>query len=163
MKPAGNALFSAGGEAAFDSLGNLTPAAQSGGVELGGGAAIAGEMLSTLMAAYTAVMIAIMLIQMIWSCEMPEYELAAKKQLKVCNHLPTDQNAASMLNLDQLTGTGSRLESRKIRRCNQQPAGYLDPHPGPHDRPGRTHRQTPGGTGRLGHGAVVISPETLKR
>jgi conjugal transfer mating pair stabilization protein TraN len=177
-------------------LGNLTPAAQSGGVELGGGAAIAGEMLSTLMAAYTAVMIAIMLIQMIWSCEMPEYELAAKKQLKVCkdlgtycdskepitglcwirkesyccynsplarilneqikpqlgmgfgtpdkpecsgikvadldkvdwnqvnldewlgllaltNHLPTDQNAASMLNLDQLTGTGSRLNPAK--------------------------------------------------
>ena len=86
---AGNALFSAGGEAAFDSLGNLTPAAQSGGVELGGGAAIAGEMLSTLMAAYTAVMIAIMLIQMIWSCEMPEYELAAKKQLKVCKDLGT--------------------------------------------------------------------------
>jgi conjugal transfer mating pair stabilization protein TraN len=193
---AGNALFSAGGEAAFDSLGNLTPAAQSGGVELGGGAAIAGEMLSTLMAAYTAVMIAIMLIQIIWSCEMPEYELAAKKQLKVCkdlgtycdskepitglcwirkesyccynsplarilneqikpqlgmgfgtpdkpecsgikvaeldkvdwnqvnldewlgllaltNHLPTDQNAASMLNLDQLTGTGSRLNPAK--------------------------------------------------
>lgn len=34
---AGNALFSAGGQAAFDSAGNLTPAAQSGGVELGGG------------------------------------------------------------------------------------------------------------------------------
>jgi conjugal transfer mating pair stabilization protein TraN len=193
---AGNALFSAGGQVAFDSLGNLTPAAQSGGVQLGGGAAFAGTMLSTLMAAYTAVMIAIMIIQIVWSCEIPEYELAAKKQLKVCkdlgtycdskdpitglclirkesyccyntplarilneqikpqlgmgfgtaeapectgikvedldkvdwsqvnldewlgllaqtNHLPTAENAASMLNLDQLTGTGSRLNPRR--------------------------------------------------
>ena len=193
---AGNALFSAGGQAAFDSLGNLTPAAQSGGVELGGGAALAGEMLSTLMAAYTAVMIVIMVIQMVWSCEQPEYELAAKKQLKVCkdlgtfcaskepitglclirkesyccynsplarilneqikpqlgiafgtpespvctgilvsdldkvdwsrvnldewlgilaqtNHLPTAGNAAALLNLNQLTGTGSRLNPQK--------------------------------------------------
>ncbi|OAI08425.1 Mating pair stabilization protein TraN, partial [Methylomonas methanica] len=37
---AGNALFSAGGQAAFDAAGNLTPAAQSGGVQLGGGAAV---------------------------------------------------------------------------------------------------------------------------
>ena len=193
---AGNALFSAGGQAAFDSMGNLTPAAESGGVELGGGAAVAGEMLSTLMGAYTVVMIAVMIIQMIWSCEQPEYELAAKKQLKVCkdlgtfcaskepitglclirkesyccynsplarilneqikpqlgmsfgtpqnpvcsgikvsdldkvdwsqvnldewlgilaqtNHLPSAGNAAAMLNLDQLTGTGSRLNPRK--------------------------------------------------
>lgn len=84
---AGNALFSAGGQAAFDAAGNMTPAAQSGGVELGGGAAFAGEMLSTLMAAYTAVMIIIMIIQMIYSCEQSEYELDAKKQLKVCKDL----------------------------------------------------------------------------
>ena len=193
---AGNALFSAGGQAAFDSMGNLTPAAQSGGVELGGGAAVAGEMLSTLLGAYTIVMIVIMIIQIVWSCEMPEYELAAKKQLKVCrdigtfcaskapitglclirkesyccynsplarilneqikpqlgmdfgspenpqctgikvsdldkvdwsqvnldewlgllaqtNYLPTAENAASMLNLNQLTGEGSRLNPQK--------------------------------------------------
>lgn len=193
---AGNALFSASGQAAFDSLGNLTPAAQSGGVQLGGGAAMAGQMLSTLMAAYTIVMIVIMIIQIVWSCEMPEYELAAKKQLKVCkdlgtycdskdpltglclirkesyccynsplarilneqlkpqvgmtfgspeapecsgikvkdldkvdwsqvnldewlailaqtHHLPTASNAASMLNLDQLTGSGSRLNPQR--------------------------------------------------
>lgn len=148
------------------------------------------------MAAYTAVMIAIMIIQIVWSCEIPEYELAAKKQLKVCKdlgtfcdskdpitglclirkesyccyntplarilneqikpqlgmgfgtseapectgikvenldkvdwtrvnldewlgllaqtqHLPTAENAASMLNLDQLTGTGSRLNPQQ--------------------------------------------------
>lgn len=191
---AGNALFSAGGQAAFDSAGNLTPAAESGGVELGGGAAVAGEMLSTLMGAYTVVMIIIMIIQMVYSCEQSEYELAAKKQLKVCKdlgtfckskvagvcwereesyccynsplarilneqikpqlgmdfgtpenpsctgikvsdldrvdwtqvnldewlgilaqtgHLPTDANAAAMLNLDQLTGSGSRLNPQK--------------------------------------------------
>ena len=191
---AGNALFSTGGQAAFDSMGNMTPAAQSGGVELGGGAAVAGEMLSTLMGAYTIVMIIIMIIQIVYSCEQSEYELAAKKQLKVCkdlgslceskvaglclvrkesyccynsplarilneqikpqlgmdfgtpevpqcsgikvadmdkvdwnqvnldewlgilaqtNHLPTAGNAASMLNLDQLTGTGSRLNPQK--------------------------------------------------
>ncbi|MFZ2449252.1 MAG: conjugal transfer mating pair stabilization protein TraN [Methylovulum miyakonense] len=193
---AGNALFSAGGQAAFDSLGNLTPAAESGGVQLGGGAAFAGQMLSTLMMAYTIVMIVVMIIQIVWSCEVPEYELAAKKQLKVCkalgvycdsrdpitglclirkesyccynsplarilneqikpqlgmgfgspqnpvcsgvkvkdldkvdwsqvnldewlailaqtHHLPTASNAASMLNLDQLTGTGSRLNPQK--------------------------------------------------
>lgn len=191
---AGNALFSAGGQAAFDSAGNLTPAAQSGGVELGGGAAVAGELLSTLMTAYTVVMIIIMIIQIVYSCEEPEYELAAQKQLKVCTdlgtyceskvagvcwvrkesyccynsplarilneqikpqlgmdfgtpesptctgikvadldrvdwtqvnldkwlailaqtgHLPSAANASSMLNLDQLTGTGSRLNPQK--------------------------------------------------
>ena len=193
---AGNALFSAGGQAAFDSLGNMTPAAQAGGVELGGGAAMAGQLLGTLMAAYTAVMIVIMIIQIVWSCEQAEYELAAKKQLKVCkdlgtycaskapvtglclirkesyccynsplarilneqikpqlgldfgtaespictgilvtdldkvdwslvnldewlgilaqtHHLPTAENAAALLNLDQLTGAGSRLNPQK--------------------------------------------------
>jgi len=191
---AGNALFSAGGQAAFDAAGNLTPAAQSGGVQLGGGAAVAGQLLSTLMTAYTVVMIIIMIIQMVYSCEEPEYELAAKKQLKVCTdlgtyceskvagvcwvrkesyccynsplarilneqikpqlgmdfgtpespcctgikvadldrvdwtqvnldewlailaqtgHLPSAANAAPMLNLDQLTGTGSRLNPQK--------------------------------------------------
>jgi conjugal transfer mating pair stabilization protein TraN len=59
-----------------------TPAAQSGGVQLDGGAAVAGMMLSTLMAAYTVAMIAIMIFQILWSCEIAEYELAAKKQLK---------------------------------------------------------------------------------
>ena len=179
-----------------DSAGNLTPAAQSGGVELGGGAAFAGEILSTLMAAYTAVMIIVMIIQMIYSCEKSEYALDAKKQLKVCkdlgsycdknsmilglclvrkesyccynsplarilneqikpqlgqnfgtpktpncsgikvedlskvdwskvnlsewlgilaqtNHLPTAANAAAKLNLNQLTGAGSRLNPQK--------------------------------------------------
>ncbi len=204
---AGNALFSAGGQAAFDSAGNLTPAAQSGGVELGGGAAYAGQMLSTLMAAYTAVMIVIMIIQMIYACEQPEYELAAKKQLKVCKdlgaycdsqvlgvcmvrkesyccynsplarilneqikpllgmnfgtaknpscsgikvsdldkvdwnqvnldewlailaqtgHLPTPANAASMLNLDQLTGTGSRLNPQKYSAASTSRQDTLD-------------------------------------
>ena len=33
--------------------------------------------------------------------------------LALTNHLPTEQNAASMLNLDQLTGTGSRLNPAK--------------------------------------------------
>jgi conjugal transfer mating pair stabilization protein TraN len=61
---AGNALFSAGGQVAF-----------------------AGEMLSTLMGAYTAVMIIVMIIQMIYSCEQSEYQLDAKKQLKVCHDL----------------------------------------------------------------------------
>lgn len=46
-------------------------------------------MLSTLMAIYTAVMIVIMIIQIVWSCEMPEYELVAKKQLKVSKDLGT--------------------------------------------------------------------------
>ncbi len=85
----GNALFSAGGQAAFDSAGNMTPAAESGGVELGGGEAVAGEMLGSLMAAYTAVMIIIMIIQIVFACEPTEYELAAKKQLKVCRDLGT--------------------------------------------------------------------------
>jgi len=33
--------------------------------------------------------------------------------LALTNHLPTDQNAASLLNLDQLTGAGSRLNPAK--------------------------------------------------
>jgi len=41
------------------------------------------------MAAYTAVMIAIMLIQIICRLRDTEYELARKKQLKVCKDLGT--------------------------------------------------------------------------
>ena len=193
---AGNALFSAGGQAAFDAAGNLSPAAQSGGVQLGGGAAFAGQVLSTIMTAYTVAMIIVMIVQIVWSCETSEYELAAQKQLKVCKdlgtfcaakeplsglclirkesyccynsplarilneqikpqlgltfgtaknplcngikvndlnrvnwdkvnldewlgilaltgHLPTASNAAALLNLDQLTGRGSRLNPQK--------------------------------------------------
>lgn len=74
----------------------------SAGTEMGASAAEAGvgEAMSEqasqsmigsaagyLMTAYTAYVVAVMVIQIIWECETPEFELAAKKTTKSCQYL----------------------------------------------------------------------------
>lgn len=48
---------------------------------------IVGSAASFLMTAYTAYVVAVMVIQMVWECEMPEFELAAKRETGSCNYL----------------------------------------------------------------------------
>ena len=54
------------------------------GTSLGGTVGLA---LNMVMWAYTAYVVANLLVQIIWECEMEEFELGTKKQLKVCTYL----------------------------------------------------------------------------
>lgn len=56
-----------------------------GMIQLGGGQALIGSMLSWVMAAYAIYQIFTVLVQIIWACEKPEFELAVKRQLKSCH------------------------------------------------------------------------------
>lgn len=46
-----------------------------------------GAAASTLMMAYTAYVVAVMVIQMVYECEPPEFELATKKDTKSCHYV----------------------------------------------------------------------------
>jgi conjugal transfer mating pair stabilization protein TraN len=74
---AANALFTVNGGAAFVG-GNL----QAGTIQLGG---VVGTALAWVMAAYMIYCIAVILIQLIWTCEQEEFELGAKRELRSCH------------------------------------------------------------------------------
>ncbi len=74
---AANALFTVNGGAAFVG-GNL----QAGTIQLGG---LVGTALSWVMTAYMLYSIAVILIQLIWTCEEEEFELGAKRELRSCH------------------------------------------------------------------------------
>ena len=76
---AANALFTVNGGAAFVG-GNL----QAGTIQLGG---LVGTALAWVMAAYMIYAIAVILIQLIWTCEQEEFELGAKRELRSCHDL----------------------------------------------------------------------------
>lgn len=46
-----------------------------------------GSAASALMTAYTAYVVAVMVVQIVWECEKPEFELAAKKATESCQYL----------------------------------------------------------------------------
>jgi conjugal transfer mating pair stabilization protein TraN len=71
---AANTLFTVNGGAAFVG-GNL----QAGTIQLGG---LVGTALSWMMTAYMIYSIAVILIQLIWTCEEEEFELEAKRELR---------------------------------------------------------------------------------
>jgi conjugal transfer mating pair stabilization protein TraN len=52
-----------------------------------GSQSMIGSAAGYLMTAYTAYVVAVMVIQIIWECETPEFELAAKKTTKSCQYL----------------------------------------------------------------------------
>jgi conjugal transfer mating pair stabilization protein TraN len=54
---------------------------------LGGEGAFLGNALNFIMAAYMYYAIAMMIIQVVWSCEDIEFELSAKRDLKVCKKI----------------------------------------------------------------------------
>lgn len=56
-----------------------------GNYSLGGEGAVAGNALNFIMAAYMYYAIAMMIIQVVWACEDIEFELSAKKDLRVCS------------------------------------------------------------------------------
>jgi len=74
---AANALFSVNGGAAI-----IGGSLQSGPIELGG---LLGTTLSWVMTAYMIYTIAVILIELIWTCEQAEFELGAKRALRSCH------------------------------------------------------------------------------
>lgn len=73
------------GDAARDSLFTQDPT--TGNMTLGGETAFLGNALNFLMAAYMYYAIAMMIIQIVWKCEDIEFELSAKKDLRVCHRV----------------------------------------------------------------------------
>jgi hypothetical protein len=60
---------------------------EAGNYTLGGEGAFLGNALNFIMAAYMYYAIAMMIIQVVWSCEDIEFELSAKRDLKVCKKI----------------------------------------------------------------------------
>ena len=76
---AANALFTVNGGAAF-----VGGSLQTGTIQLGG---LIGTALAWVMVAYMIYMVAVILIQLIWTCEQEELELGAKRELRSCHHV----------------------------------------------------------------------------
>jgi len=76
---AANALFTVNGGTAF-----VGGSLQSGTIQLGG---LVGTALSWVMTAYMIYTVAVILIQLIWTCEEDEFELGAKRELKSCHYV----------------------------------------------------------------------------
>lgn len=62
-------------------------AAQQGGGQVASAIGTAGNILGTIMGAYTAVMLAYLAIQIIYKCTNDEIQLAVKRQLKSCEEI----------------------------------------------------------------------------
>lgn len=54
---------------------------------LGGGQAYIGTMLSYVYIAYTVYILIVAIIQIIYKCRAPEFELASKRNMKLCNYI----------------------------------------------------------------------------
>ena len=84
------------GDAAVNALFSTTTggAAVSGGVvaegsvlQLGGGGAWLGTAMAWAMYAYLIYTVAVILVQLIWTCEQEEFELGAKRALRACHRV----------------------------------------------------------------------------
>jgi conjugal transfer mating pair stabilization protein TraN len=84
------------GDAAVNALFSTTTGgtAVSGGVvaegsvlQLGGGGAWLGTAMAWAMYAYLIYTVAVILIQLIWTCEQEEFELGAKRELRACHRV----------------------------------------------------------------------------
>jgi conjugal transfer mating pair stabilization protein TraN len=62
-----------------------TGAVNAGTLQLGGGAALVGSVLSWAMAAYAIYQVFTVLVQIIWACERDEFDLAVKRELRSCH------------------------------------------------------------------------------
>jgi conjugal transfer mating pair stabilization protein TraN len=76
---AANALFTVNGGAAF-----VGGSLQAGTIQLGG---LVGTALSWVMTAYLIYTVAVILIQLIWTCEQEEFELGPSGSLKSCHRV----------------------------------------------------------------------------
>ena len=84
------------GDAAVNALFSTTTggAAVSGGavaegsvLQLGGGGAWLGTAMAWAMYAYLIYTVAVILVQLIWTCEQAEFELGAKRELRACHRV----------------------------------------------------------------------------
>ncbi|WP_200254381.1 conjugal transfer mating pair stabilization protein TraN, partial [Thiococcus pfennigii] len=105
---AANALFTVDGGAAFVG-GEL----QAGTIELGG---VVGTTLSWIMTAYMIYTVAVILVQLIWTCEEDEFELGVKRELKSCHYV------GSYCKTDVL---GACIERRKAYCCFNSPLSRI--------------------------------------
>lgn len=83
-----NMLFSVvNGSEILPAVDVATGTVTQGTLQLGGGAAVVGSVLSWAMAAYAVYQIFTVLVQIIWACERREFELAVQRQLRSCHHV----------------------------------------------------------------------------
>jgi conjugal transfer mating pair stabilization protein TraN len=99
---AANALFSVIG-------GSL----QTGPIQLGG---LVGTALSWVMTAYMLYTIAVILIQLIWTCEQEEFELGAKRELRSCHDVGSNCKAKVLT---------ACIERRKAYCCFNTPLARI--------------------------------------
>jgi conjugal transfer mating pair stabilization protein TraN len=132
---AANALFSVNGGAAF-----IGGSLQTGPIQLGG---LVGTALSWVMTAYMLYTVAVILVQLIWTCEQEELELGAKRELRSCHDV------------------GSYCRSKVLTACIERRNSYCcfpaRPNTQRADPPAAWARLGRGGQPRL-HGACGRGP-----
>jgi len=76
----------------------------------------AASMLSGIMAAYTAYVVAMMIIQIVWKCEEEEFELNAKRALNSCHQVGSYCKTKVL---------GACIEKRQIYCCFSSPLSKI--------------------------------------
>jgi hypothetical protein len=104
----GNTFGEATRDALFSTEGGVT--------KFGGGEAWLGNTMGFIAAAYFYYQLAVLAIQIIWKCEEEEYELGAKKDLKVCSKVGS-YCAQEVL--------GACVEKREAYCCYNSPLGRI--------------------------------------
>ena len=142
---AANALFTVNGGAAFVG-GNL----QAGTIQLGG---LVGTALAWVMTAYMIYAIAVILIQLIWTCEQEEFELGAKRELRSCHDLGSYCKTKVLSACIERRKAYCCFNTPLARILNEQIRPQLGRGWGEADQPDCTGHQRPGlRAGRLGPG-----------
>jgi len=83
---------------------------------------IVGQMssaASTLMAVYAYYVVAMMIIQTVFKCEQPEFELAGKRKAMVC------EKAGDYCKTETLGGLGGCIEKRDVYCCYSSPMSRI--------------------------------------
>lgn len=115
-----NMMFSGAGSAAGGAASDVLAGAATTGADVAGEVSLGGQVgavLGPIMWAYTAYVIANLLVQVIWECEPEEFELAAKKDLKVCTHLGSYCKTRTL--------GGACIEKRESYCCYESPLSRI--------------------------------------
>ncbi|TVQ85894.1 MAG: conjugal transfer protein TraN [Chromatiaceae bacterium] len=107
-----NALFSVagtGGQAVSNGV-------VQGPLQLGGGGALVGTALQVAMWAYMIYSVAMILVQMLWTCERREFELGVKRELRSCTKIGTYCNSRVL---------GICIERRETFCCFNSPLSRI--------------------------------------
>jgi conjugal transfer mating pair stabilization protein TraN len=114
---AANMLFSAvDGVVVGPAVDVATGAINTGTLQLGGGGAIVGSVLSFAVAAYAIYQVFTILVQIIWACERDEFDLAVKRQLRSCHMVGSYCNTSVL---------GVCIERRESHCCFASPLSRI--------------------------------------